>query len=311
MISHELPRVSFRVQHSVIEKRLLNDKVRKIFTCLVFPIALFEYALKKALLPGRTSFSAAVLDSHRAYNLSRMTNATRTTVETIDKVKLDTVQIKHPTSQKWIIFLNPNNGVYENSLPYLYALSQQTGQNVYSGNYRGVGRSEGDITTIRDLLLDGESFIQDLLSKGVQPPEITLHGHSMGGGVATELAALYPGLNLVADRTYSSISDAITTLVTPQAGRCIASTAAKITTLLGWNLNPLAAFPKISGRKTTIHHKLCFLQPCGLYALLKKGGIRPPHYIKMRDEVHGDEIEAHCKDLMGPSLAAYVRFVNP
>lgn len=321
MTIHTLPPVSFSVTHDMFNRaspqvETIKKFARQFFTYLIFPVALLEYALKRTLLPGRTSQSIEQLDLVRDWYFERINDYTRTTVETIDKVKLDTVQFNHPTSQKWIVYLNPNNGCYENNLPYLASLFAATGQNIYTGNYRGTGRSEGDIVTLRDLLLDGDAFIQDLLSRGVALEDITLHGHSMGGGVGAELAVLHSGVNLAADRTYASIEDAIGTIPRIATGSpCIGhitSFIGKIATQLGWNLDPLTAFPKVKGRKIAIYHKVCFLQPCGLYTKLKAAGLRPSpaQRIKMRDQVWGNANEAHCKPLEGAALLAYVAFVN-
>lgn len=302
--------VSFSVQNSpVIPRTPLETFARQFFTYLIFPIALVEWGLKQLLLPARTSQSINRLDHLRASFFHQIHEGlTRTTLETLDKVKLDTVQIRNPASQKWIVYLNPNNGCYENNLPYLHRLSQATGQSVYAGNYRGTGRSEGDIVNLKDLLLDGDAFIQHLLSQGVPPQHITLHGHSMGGGVATELAALHPGIKLVADRTYSSISDAIIELGS-SISRPLAKVVAFLARHLGWNLDPFTAFPKITGHKVTIHHSQCFLQPCGLYTKLKHSGARPLQPIKIRTPAPSEE-EAHCNPLEGIALHNYVVFVN-
>ncbi len=120
--------------------------------------------------------------------------------------------------QKWIVYFNGNGYVWEHNYEALKQISKETGANVLSFNYRGVGRSGGAITSAQDLIEDGEAAVQYLLSQGVLPEDIVLHGHSLGGGVATAVVAKHQGMHLVNDRSFSSLSRVVAAIFDPQPG---------------------------------------------------------------------------------------------
>src|SRR5262249_40432532 len=136
--------------------------------------------------------------------------------------------------QKWIIFLNGNGGCYEENLYKLVKESNATGANVLSGNYRGVMRSEGKATCAHHLVLDAEAMIQFLLDKGVQPKNIMIHGWSLGGAVATEVATYHQeqdnAMSICSDRSLASIADVIKAIIPGKLGWLIS----KLPGTVGW-----------------------------------------------------------------------------
>jgi uncharacterized protein len=73
--------------------------------------------------------------------------------------------------------------------------------------YRGFGGSTGSPTEV-DTIADAERTLQFLISEGVRISDVILYGESLGTGVATQLAARYPGLRgLVLDAPYTSAVD--------------------------------------------------------------------------------------------------------
>ena len=51
-------------------------------------------------------------------------------------------------------------------------------------NFRGVGRSEGAVCCVDDLVTDVRACVDFLLSRGVAPHHLLLHGFSLGGAIA-------------------------------------------------------------------------------------------------------------------------------
>lgn len=203
------------------------------------------------------------LHDRRERFLSNPANhATQNTIEAADQTKLDTVAIensmmqqKPPSEQKWVIF-NPGNAMcYEEILDAIKELSDATGASYLLGNYRGVMRSKGAPEVAHDLVLDGEAMVQYLLQKGVPKENILIHGISLGGGVGTAVAANHQGettgIHLFNDRSFSSLTDAIKGLIPNIFGKIGASLASPA----GWQLDSVANYEKIKGKKVLLHAK--------------------------------------------------------
>lgn len=136
-------------------------------------------------------------------------------IKTADDVILDCFCIIHPRQldfppeeQKWILFLNGNAVPYEQNLPNLAKLSEDLGINILTGNYRGVGCSEGFPTSTKDLVHDAEAMVQYLLDKGILTSNILVHGWSLGGAVALKIASHHP-VNICHDRSFSKIENVL------------------------------------------------------------------------------------------------------
>jgi pimeloyl-ACP methyl ester carboxylesterase len=87
------------------------------------------------------------------------------------------------------------------------------GFSVLGLNYRGVSTSLGE-STRHGLVLDVVAALSFLTAsplnggEGLPPHSVALLGHSLGGGVAPEAAAFFPGVAVISDRSFSRLSDA-------------------------------------------------------------------------------------------------------
>lgn len=90
-------------------------------------------------------------------------------------------------SKKWIVIFNGMGDQYESHLDALNALSEDVGANVLAFNYRGVGMSSGKPASIKDWVEDGQYVLQYLEKNGVKAEDITIYGHSLGGGIASDV----------------------------------------------------------------------------------------------------------------------------
>lgn len=81
-----------------------------------------------------------------------------------------------------------------------------TGLGVFLLDYRGYGRSEGRPTE-RGTYLDARAAYDWLRHQGFAPKHILVFGESLGGGVASELAASVETGGLILQSTFTSIPD--------------------------------------------------------------------------------------------------------
>jgi Serine aminopeptidase, S33 len=87
------------------------------------------------------------------------------------------------------------------------------GINVMMVDFRGYGDSEGSPTPYKTKL-DLETAYQYLaIEKGIENKDLIVHGHSLGGGPAADLAARRKGTNLVLDRSFAEYRDAARDMV--------------------------------------------------------------------------------------------------
>lgn len=233
----------------------------------------------ESLLAGRESFIQ-----------DRSNNAHQVKVTTADGVEIDTMMIQNdhqinlPThEQKWIVFFHGNDMCYEESLNDFKELSKRTGASVYTGNYRGVMSSKGSPSSSHDLVLDGEAMVQKLLAAGVPSENILLHGWSIGGGVAAEVATHHQEagheMHLCSDRSFSTLMNVIKAFI-PTFGGLLG----KIAWLAGWRFNSIDNLKKINGSKILIVSKednIIQYEGASLYKAVKNQELQVEEKIKL------------------------------
>lgn len=233
-----------------------------IISVVVFPIGLVRFSIRviapNLVLPATTMFNTAgktkkeiseinQINNFRKHFISH-DNIERIAIQTSDGVEIDTVKIKNDKSDKWIVYFCPNAACYEQHLAELEEISERTGANVYTGNYRGVMCSKGRIQSTNDMVLDGKAMVEKLLSEGVPQENILIHGLSIGGGVATEVASNYPKVHLCSDRSFGSLVHFLDAQVP-----IIGSMLGRIASIAGWGFNSAENFQKIEGKKLVIY----------------------------------------------------------
>ena len=144
-------------------------------------------------------------------------------INTHDQASLDTVELeyigaqkKHPKARQYIINFAGNGQRYEDNLEEMAADAKAFAKDmgpctVIGFNYRGVGKSIGKPRAANDLVVDGIAQVQHLLAQGVNPENITLKGHSLGGGVAALVAKHFHShdkkVNLFDGRSFSTMTN--------------------------------------------------------------------------------------------------------
>jgi fermentation-respiration switch protein FrsA (DUF1100 family) len=112
-------------------------------------------------------------------------------------------------SSGWWLLINHGNygNIGYGERPEFYAYARDIGVNLFAYDYRGFGRSEGRPDE-QGVYLDAEAAYRYVTESLRVPAErIMLFGHSLGTGVATELAIRLPAAALVLEAPYTSLPD--------------------------------------------------------------------------------------------------------
>ena len=120
--------------------------------------------------------------------------------------------------QKWIVSCEPNAVFIQDRHEDYAEKSARLGVNILTMNYRGVGPLGGPwARSFEDLVEDVDAGVRLLLANGVQERNIVIEGLSLGGAVATLVAAKHQGqgreVSLLSQNTFSSISSEATAYV--------------------------------------------------------------------------------------------------
>lgn len=108
----------------------------------------------------------------------------------------------------WLLICHGNYGnIGYGQRPQYMALMRDVGLNLLAFDYRGFGASEGRPTEagLYDDAMASYRYLTDSLR--VPPERIVLFGHSLGTGVAIELATKVPAAGLIVEGAYTSVPD--------------------------------------------------------------------------------------------------------
>jgi hypothetical protein len=108
----------------------------------------------------------------------------------------------------WLLVCHGNYGnVAYGPRPDFYASARDAGFNVFAFDYRGFGASEGrpSESGVYDDAESAYRYLRDSLA--VPSDHILIFGHSLGSGVAIELATRVPAAGLVVEGAYTSVPD--------------------------------------------------------------------------------------------------------
>lgn len=113
------------------------------------------------------------------------------------------------TSAQWLLYLHGNAGnVTSSLLPQFYARWHALGVNVLAIDYRGFGESDNSKPSEKGTYADARAAYDWLRNeRGVPADRIILYGHSLGSGVATEVALQVQAGGLIIEGAFTSIPD--------------------------------------------------------------------------------------------------------
>ena len=128
-------------------------------------------------------------------------------LKTIDGLTLGAWYMPPPAADGPVLLhCHGNGGNISHRLEVMRSL-REAGAGVLVFDYRGYGRSEGspdEQGTYRDARAAWEFLTQ---TKGLPPSRIILHGQSLGGGVAAQLATQVQPAGLILESTFTSLTD--------------------------------------------------------------------------------------------------------
>lgn len=153
-----------------------------------------------------------------------------------------------PLSDKWIVVFNGMGDLSDNHIEALEKLANDTNANVISFDYRGVGTSGGKAVCMDDLVEDGTMVLDYLKDVQVDPKNILLYGHSMGGGVAAKLhgESNHPG-PLLSESSFSTFATAIS----KKKNRFVAF----FVKLFNWDLDATKFFESTKGKGIIVNRR--------------------------------------------------------
>ncbi|MGB3695045.1 MAG: alpha/beta fold hydrolase [Spirulinaceae cyanobacterium] len=107
-----------------------------------------------------------------------------------------------------LLYLHGNGGNVSDNLEHARRF-QQMGFSVFIFDYRGYGYSEGDFPTEAQVYKDaGIAWDYLVKTRQIEPQNIFLYGHSLGGAIAIDLAVKQPEIaGLIVQGSFTSMKD--------------------------------------------------------------------------------------------------------
>ncbi len=128
------------------------------------------------------------------------------TLRTTDGVRLAAWYVPADAARGTVLFCHGNAGNMSHRVGTI-AILNRLRMNVLLFDYRGYGASEGspsEAGTYRDAETAWRHLVQQ---RGVAPGDLILHGRSLGGAVAAQVAQKHPPRALILESTFTSVPD--------------------------------------------------------------------------------------------------------
>jgi alpha-beta hydrolase superfamily lysophospholipase len=126
-------------------------------------------------------------------------------VEVEDGVSLNCLLIREPQSKGVILYLHGNKGSIRRCIRQAENMTGN-GYDIFIPDYRGYGKSDGEIESEAQLQTDVQK-VYDFLKQQYDEDQIVLVGYSLGSGLASYLAAQNQPQKLVMVAPYLSLLD--------------------------------------------------------------------------------------------------------
>jgi hypothetical protein len=235
---------------SLIENRIKNVFLKAIKALLFLPKTIYGWMHR---IVGIPIYPAPIVNSeHRAIEAHKALFADKSiSFKTADGITLTGAHFS-PEGKKadktMIYFLGNADNFLMRTPNSIQKKADDLGLNLFIFNYRGNNPSEG--TRSREgLILDGDAALQYVRSLGASDKHIILHGTSLGGAIAAQVASIHPQVNFCSERSFSKLSDEIIHLF---GGGILGKILSKAACLFGWEFDSLKAWEKIGGHKWVI-----------------------------------------------------------
>lgn len=134
------------------------------------------------------------------------------TINTPDGEKLHGYYLPSPVqTNKTVIYLHGRANNIGHCLDDVNNIQSKVPVNVLMVDYRGFGKSTLNTSSIthEGVVTDATAMYDFLINRGIQPSDISLFGHSLGGAVAIELATKRKVRGLIVQSSFTSIKDIV------------------------------------------------------------------------------------------------------
>lgn len=251
--------------------------------------------------------------------------------------------LSHDDTRTVAVLLNGNAQLWQTLNPSELASYARVVDAVVLVNYRGFGSSGGTMDML-GAVTDAAAAVQFASSGlGASVHNVVLVGHSIGGGLAGEVAEYYGprGLSVCFDRTFTSIAAEAFALAAkllgwtdvsvvgalarrPDADWWMRGGAAALEWLLewpvGWNINPAAHLERVAGHVWMLWSQADAVIPAGARlrsAHLRGPGTVGPHGGVLQEEAVSIELtggalrgDAHNAPLFGGDISSHLAQVQ-
>jgi fermentation-respiration switch protein FrsA (DUF1100 family) len=127
--------------------------------------------------------------------------------QSADGTKLHGWYIEHPEPQAQVVYFHGNGTHVPDLAPLLRELSTRYRLSIFAFDYRGYGRSEGSPNEA-GVLADSEAAVQWLADRtGLATDQLVMHGRSLGGAAASDMAAKHGARGRIIEDTFTSMPD--------------------------------------------------------------------------------------------------------
>ena len=126
--------------------------------------------------------------------------------DTKDEIPIHGWSIPGHADMPLIIFFHGNAANISHFVDILRYFNEM-GFSTFIFDYRGFGKSQGQVIREEDLYIDGRSAIDYLRNKGWQPSQMIYYGHSMGAAVSLQMGLETPPAAVVLESPFTSMPD--------------------------------------------------------------------------------------------------------
>jgi pimeloyl-ACP methyl ester carboxylesterase len=179
---------------------------------LIVALAALALALVALVSTGRTISGRVLFPVGEVRVTSPPADFVQVSTRTEDGLAAHALSLEGPAHAPVVVFFHNNRETAEDAATLGRAL-RAMGLGVLLVEYRGYGASRGGAPDEAGLYADAEAALATLAARGVGAERIILWGHSLGTGVAAEMARRGRGAALVLMSAYTSIDRLVTGVV--------------------------------------------------------------------------------------------------
>ncbi len=162
------------------------------------------------------------------------------------------IKAKEKSEQKYVVKFNGNAEFAATKILESKEEASRLGYVAIAFDYPGVATDDPKARNPKELVKAGIAQVDRLIAEGAKPENIILDGHSLGGAVATLVAAHYHSkkppqtVNLVNGRSFSKLSTATEHLIKNQTGSAVlGKITGKAIKAIGLEMNAKKAYNRI------------------------------------------------------------------